>query len=539
MCVLHPFTRAPKGKSSEAAHVTAQSTPLSVLMLFFAEIITLLVVEMNRYYHDCLVNTDEKHHPQRDMTEAEMFVFLAMMLQMGQRIQGRLEDYWMKLEQLSCAFYRQTMARSRFYHILRFLHFTDNNRTADSHDRLWKIRDLFEIYNPSEHLVVDEVIVKFKGRVIFKQYSPKKRKRFGIKLYKLCDSNSYTYDMDVYLGKDRQRATQHLTATHVTVTNLTRRVGVGLKLYMDNFFSSPDLYVDLIQKKIYCCGTVRLNRWGMPKDLKHKTLRLKRGDIRVRTRGELTAVVWRDKRDIGTLTNIHDPPSKDNFRDEHRNAIKPAIVADYNRHMGYVDKADRMANSYTASRRTWNWTKKLFFHLLDMTILNSFILLSTCGGKKISHRDFRLTLVREMLARAEHEPQPSRAVGRPALASANISRLDTRHNKHWSGRVKCDVALCVDREFHRLSHKGHTVTIISAHLPYKQLKPQPKCKYKNMHSHEFLRIYLLYNAARIFTTLLRHSDQCVYLFQQNVVYFANLCHLVREIYTCSKSMQKI
>jgi len=116
------------------------------------------------------------------MTEGEMFVFLALMLQMGHTIQGRLEDYWTKLEQLSCAFYRQTMARSRFYHILRFLHFTDNNRTVDSHDRLWKIRDLFEIlrthfakfYNPSEHLVVDKVIVKFKGRVIFKQYIPKK-----------------------------------------------------------------------------------------------------------------------------------------------------------------------------------------------------------------------------------------------------------------------------------------------------------------------------------------------------------------------------
>jgi len=31
--------------------------------------------------------------------------------------------------------------------------------------------------------------------------------------------------------------------------------------------------------------------------------------------------------------------------------------------------------------------------------------------------------------------------------------------------------------------------------------------------------------------LLRHFDQCVYLLQQNVLYFANLCHLVREIYT--------
>jgi len=66
----------------------------------------------------------------------------------------------------------------------------------------------------------------------------------------------------------------------------------------------------------------------MPKDLKPKTLRLKRGDIRVRNRGDLTAVVWKDERDVCLLTNIHDPPTEGNYRDEHGNAIKPAIMAD-------------------------------------------------------------------------------------------------------------------------------------------------------------------------------------------------------------------
>jgi len=118
---------------------------------------------------------------------------------------------------------------------------------------------------------------------------------------------------------------------------------------MDNFLSSPDLYDDLAQKKIFCCGMVRLHRKGMAKDLKPKILRLKRGDIRVRTRGDLTAVVWKDKRYVCLLTNIHDPPREGNYHDEHRNAIKPAIVADYNRYMGHVDNLDKLANSYTAS----------------------------------------------------------------------------------------------------------------------------------------------------------------------------------------------
>jgi len=42
--------------------------------------------------------------------------------------------------------------------------------------------------------------------------------------------------------------------------------------------------------------------------------------------------------------------------------------------MGYVDKGDRIANSYSISLRTFKWTKKLFFHILDLAILISYIL---------------------------------------------------------------------------------------------------------------------------------------------------------------------
>ena len=53
----------------------------------------------------------------------------------------------------------------------------------------------------------------------------------------------------------------------------------------------------------------------------------------------------------------------------------------------------------------------------DLAILNSYILLSSCGRKKISHRNFRLTLIREMRARSGHELRPSMPVEKPAPAS--------------------------------------------------------------------------------------------------------------------------
>jgi len=104
----------------------------------------------------------------------------------------------------------------------------------------------------------------------------------------------------------------------------------------------------------------------MPQDLVPKTTKLKRGDIRVMTRADLTAILWQDKRDICMLTNIHSAPVEGNFCNEGGKAIKPQIVMDYNHHVGYVDKGDRMANSYAISQRTFKWMKKLVFHLLDL-----------------------------------------------------------------------------------------------------------------------------------------------------------------------------
>jgi len=52
------------------------------------------------------------------------------------------------------------------------------------------------------------------------------------------------------------------------------------------------------------------------------------------------------------LTKMHRPPAEGNFCEEHGKAQKPVIVEDYNWHMGYIDRGDRMANSCAVIRRT-------------------------------------------------------------------------------------------------------------------------------------------------------------------------------------------
>jgi hypothetical protein len=49
-----------------------------------------------------------------------------------------------------------------------------------------------------------------------------------------------------------------MTFICVTVRDLTKIVeGCGHRLYVDNFFSSPNLFDDLIKNKINNCGTAQ------------------------------------------------------------------------------------------------------------------------------------------------------------------------------------------------------------------------------------------------------------------------------------------
>ena len=74
--------------------------------------------------------------------------------------------------------------------------------------------------------------------------------------------------------------------------------------------------------------------------------------------------------------------------------------------------------------------KETVLPLFDLAILNSCILFS-CGSTKISHRDFWLTLVRNLLAQTGQEWNVPTPMGRPPAASTQVVRLEECGRKHW------------------------------------------------------------------------------------------------------------
>jgi hypothetical protein len=80
----------------------------------------------------------------------------------------------------------------------------------------------------------------------------------------------------------------------------------------------------------------------MPQDF-GKKLKWKQDDIKTRVRGDLTAIVWKNKGDTNFMNHIHHPPAESHLCDEYGNVLKPPMVQD--RYMGYVDKSDHMKSS--------------------------------------------------------------------------------------------------------------------------------------------------------------------------------------------------
>ena len=104
-------------------------------------------------------------------------------------------------------------------------------------------------------------MVPYKGRSSLKQYMPQKPVKRGFKVWVRADStNGYVSQFQVY-------------TTSSTEKGLGSRVVKDLihhsnhHVYCNNFFSSFQLFSDLLSVGIYACGTVRSNRKYFPTEV--------------------------------------------------------------------------------------------------------------------------------------------------------------------------------------------------------------------------------------------------------------------------------
>ncbi|KAG5897125.1 hypothetical protein JTB14_025079 [Gonioctena quinquepunctata] len=104
---------------------------------------------------------------------------------------------------------------------------------------------------------------------------------------------------------------------------------------------------------------------------------------------------------------------------------KPECVIDYNKNMGAVDKTDMLLTSVETVRKSTKWYRKVFFHGLDLCVLNAHVLYKEATEEKLSLADFQLELIRQILETYHNDNVQGGSGGRHS--EDNPMRLSARH----------------------------------------------------------------------------------------------------------------
>lgn len=399
-------------------HLNKNSKEVDYFLYFMDfELVNLIAQQTNRFHNFFVLNTDLRVYSRLkrwyDVTVPELYIFFTITMLMTRNKHLRIEEHWSTDPLLFAPIFGNLMSRNRYCTILGLMHFS-NQTVSLTHSCLNKIEPVLNhakekykgLMTPYKNLCIDESIVPFKGRLSIKQYLPKKRNRFGIKLFVLCDvKTGIIVDFIVYCGANTAISDPaNLGVGGAVVTTLMRDfIGSKRHLYIDNWYTSPKLLEYLYSNKIYACGTVKPNRSGMP-PLKEK---LARGEVVSKSREPLMALKWKDKKDIFMLTTIHKSnmgPSLKEDRNTGLPVMKPMAVLDYCQNMGTVDTADMMMSSLQCIRKSVKWYKKLFFHVVDMHLLNAFYCFRHSTNKtKASFANFQLCVVRQLIEKFNNE----------------------------------------------------------------------------------------------------------------------------------------
>jgi len=295
------------------------------------------------------------------VTSEEFRAYLACLLFAGLVRIPDWKDYW-SYGMLQQIFLRKIFPRKRWIDISRYLHFEDNHQ-LDPDNVLAKIWTIYEglqtnfkkYWYPYRNMTVDEGMIPFLGRVIFRQYVPRKPSSTGIKYWILVDERGYLWLFKVYTGakrrKRKKKEKEKFLATNVVLEFEEQLPPGPYKFIMDNFFGSEDLGNILHsrgRKFVMNCKAKRptylfLNGLHLNINWPKKLERYEYNWV-MRSPGFL-ALTWKDTKLVNFLTNCHQP----NHTVQKKKAKTfniPDVADDYRSNYHHGDNYDKNISIY-------------------------------------------------------------------------------------------------------------------------------------------------------------------------------------------------
>ncbi|XP_046404053.1 piggyBac transposable element-derived protein 4-like [Ischnura elegans] len=256
----------------------------------------------------------------KTLEKGEFQIWLGLLFHMGHIQVNRLESYWKTDPLYRIPIFREKMSRDRFLMIMQALHFAENPGVGepDPSDRLYKIRPLIDIFHnvmksvvyPEKNLSIDESMVLWTGRLIFRQYVQGKKHKFGIKMYMLTEASGLVLRIHVYTGSADKDVEGRGHAGKVVNSLLNDFKGKGHSVFMDNFYNSVNLSRELLGEKVHTTGTLRGNRQNNLSEIVKR--KLKKGEVIHRWSEDGVCVLkWHDRREVLLLSTKFGPEMVD------------------------------------------------------------------------------------------------------------------------------------------------------------------------------------------------------------------------------------
>lgn len=384
------------GSSAFPSEISQLETPYQCFKYFFDDdFIQEIVTQTNLYVMQKDLNNKIIY------TVSDIKKFFGILLFMSVQKFQNTRSYWSPAFGYSPV--SSTMPVNKFEKIKLSLHFQNNENHKPvghaDHDRLFKIRPVIEHLKAKfstipmeQRLSVDEQMCATKVAHFLKQYLPNKPHKWGFKFYVLCDLSGYAHTFELYSGQEntgRPEGEPDLGATGNVVIRLLRGVPRHQNhiIYFDNFYTSLPLVHHLAKQGIQSVGTVQQNRIPnskLPDKKEFMKKSVPRGSHVERTTTfdgiDMSCVTWKDNKMVTLLstyvgsTPVSSVTRYDKAKKEKVEISCPKIVQEYNKHMGGVDLMDSFLGRFHIAVRSKKWYLRIFFHLLDLTVINAWII---------------------------------------------------------------------------------------------------------------------------------------------------------------------
>ncbi|XP_066962038.1 piggyBac transposable element-derived protein 4-like [Macrobrachium rosenbergii] len=249
-------------------------------------------------------------------------------------------------------------------------------------------------YTPSEFVTIGEMLVAFRGHCPFRQYIPSKPAKYGIKIHALCDAKTfYVCNMEIYAGTQPDglfKADKQYNSSQAVVTRLISDTsGSARNVTFDNWYTSYPLVESLLRDhNLTTVGTLRKNKREIPPEFlvtKNRPL----VDSMFGFGDNLTLVSFipkskKKKKHVVLVSSMHHDAKIDEATGDDK---KPEIITFYNSTKG-VDVVDMMMDKYSVPRNSRRWPLTVFFVLLNIVCVNSYVLYAHNPQNKLKRRKF-------------------------------------------------------------------------------------------------------------------------------------------------------